>query len=207
MTQMMTESTDTARVQNTARRKNTKKNETAVPVEAPAAVVVEQPAEEPAEAHVKETKPAAKRELKPTDYVTVRNGFNGKLVYKSRGTGEVYAWDRFGAEQEMELRELKNARNSSRSFYENNWFMFNDPEVPKWLGVSMYYKNSLDLDEIDDLFKDTPNEIEKALKNLPAGQKDTIAQRARELVKNDGIDSVSVIHVLERCLGITLLQR
>lgn len=206
MTQMNPESTTTACVPNAARRKTPRKTEAAAPAETPVAAVVEAPVAEPAKPNVEEKK-VAKRELQATDYVTVRNGFNGKLVYKSRGTGEVYVWDSFGAEQEMELRELKNARNSSRSFYENNWFMFMDPDVAKWLGVSMYYKNSLDLDEIDDLFKDTPNEIEKALKNLPAGQKDTIAQRARELVKNDGIDSVSVIHVLERCLGITLLQR
>lgn len=206
MTQI-TETTDSARVQNAAKRKNVKKNVAAAPAESPAAAIVEAQSVEPVQEENAVTKKVYKRELQPTDYVTVRNGFNGKLVYKSRGTGEVYVWNSFGAEQEMELRELKNARNSSRSFYENNWFMFDDPDVPKWLGVSMYYKNSLDLDEIDDLFKDTPNEIEKTLKSLPVGQKDTIAQRARELVKNDGIDSVSVIHVLERCLGITLIQR
>ncbi len=144
-------------------------------------------------------------ELKPEDYVTVRNGFNGKLVYRSRNTNEVFIWDGLGAEQEMELRELKHARNTARGYFINNWFMFDDPAVPEWLGVSMYYKNALELDDIDGLFEMTPTEIEKTIRALPTGQKETIANRAKELLRTgDKIDSIRVIHALERSLGITL---
>lgn len=146
-----------------------------------------------------------KPELKPEDYVTVRNGFNGKLVYRSRNTNEVFIWDGLGAEQEMELRELKHARNTARGYFINNWFMFDDPAIPEWLGVTMYYKNALELDDIDALFEMTPAEIEKTIKSLPAGQKETIANRAKELLrKGDKIDSLRVIHALERSLGTVL---
>lgn len=152
-----------------------------------------------------DTVPAIRKEFKPEDYVTVRNGFNGKLVYRSRNTNEVFIWDGLGAEQEMELRELKHARNASRAYFANNWFMFDDPAVPDWLGVGMYYKTALAVDEIDALFEMSPAEIENTLRTLPAGQKETIANRAKELVRaGEKIDSVRVIHALERGLGITL---
>ena len=47
------------------------------------------------------------KEVDPNQYVTVRNGFQGRLVYKSKRTGERFVWDSFGAEQDMELSELK----------------------------------------------------------------------------------------------------
>ena len=58
-----------------------------------------------------------KETLDPDTLVTVRNGFQGILVYKSKKTGEKFVWETFGAEQEIELKELKNAKNSSKTFF------------------------------------------------------------------------------------------
>lgn len=200
----MTQTIDTAEVVRkpaTGRKKTTTAKKTAdAPAITPAA-----PVEVKAAVQTVNTTVQKKAELKPEDYVTVRNGFNGKLVYRSRNTNEVFIWDGLGAEQEMELRELKHARNTARGYFINNWFMFDDPAVPEWLGVSMYYKNALELEDIDALFDMTPVEIEKTIRSLPAGQKETIANRAKELLRTgDKIDSIRVIHALERSLGITL---
>ena len=40
-----------------------------------------------------------KKDLSPTMIVTVKNGFNGTLVYKSKRTGELFIWDAFGSER------------------------------------------------------------------------------------------------------------
>ena len=66
------------------------------------------------------TQKLSAKEVDTTQYVTVRNGFQGRLIYKSPRTGEKYVWEEFGAEQDMELRELKNARNSAKKFFMNN---------------------------------------------------------------------------------------
>lgn len=78
-------------------------------------------------------------------FITVRNGFQGRLVYISTRTGERYVWDSFGAEQELELRELRNAKNSNKKFFVNNWFIFEEEWVIDYLGVGQFYKNSLKL--------------------------------------------------------------
>ena len=149
---------------------------------------------------------AAQRELKPDSYVTVRNGFNGRLVYKTRKTGERFVWEDFGAEQDMEIQELKNAKNSYKSFFEENWFML-DPDVIAYLGVERYYKDALTIDGMDALFNMDADEVKKKVSRLSNGQKATIAYRAKQMIRDKQIDSLRVIGALEASLGIQLMDR
>lgn len=148
-----------------------------------------------------------KKNLDPNMIVTVRNGFQGTLVYVSRKTHEQFVWDSFGDEQDMDLQELKNARNSEKGFFENNWFLIDDPEVIEYLGVSKFYKNALSYDGFDEIFKKTPKEIEAAVSVLSDGQKESVAYRARRLIESKDIDSLKVIDTLEKSLGIELIER
>lgn len=66
-------------------------------------------------------KPVTPKDIDPSTLVVVKNGFQGKLIYKSPRTGERFAWDSFGSEQELELKELRNAKNSAKKFFMNNW--------------------------------------------------------------------------------------
>lgn len=151
------------------------------------------------EVHVKEP-------LDPHSFITIRNGFNGRLVYVSKRTGERLVWDEFGSEQDMELQELKNAKNSARAFFENNWFMIDDPEVIAYLGVERYYKNALRFDSFDELFSKSPEEIKERVALLSAGQKASVAYRARQLIAAKKIDSIRVIEVLEESLSAELIS-
>ena len=164
------------------------------------------------ETSVLSKKDEVKRELLPKDvddsqYITVRNGFQGQLVYKSRKTGELYIWSEFGDEQEIELRELKNAKNSSKDFFVNNWFMFNDSWVVDYLGVRQYYKNAITIDEFDSLFSLPASELKKALLEMTDGQKKSVAYRATELITDKKIDSISTIDTLEEVLNVELIER
>lgn len=141
------------------------------------------------------------------EYVTVRNGFQGKLVYISKRTGERFVWSDFGDEQEMELIELKNAKNSSKKFFTNNWFMFDEEWIPKYLGVSQYYKYAIGIDDFDDLFDLSPDEIYDRISKLSIGQKRSVAYRARMLIADGGIDSNRVIKALEKALETDLVEK
>lgn len=148
-----------------------------------------------------------KRNLNPNMIVTVKNGFHGKLIYKSRRTNEIFEWESFGDEQDMDLQELKNAKNSSKAFFTNNWFLIDDPEVLDYLGVSQYYKYALSSATFDDLFNKSVDEINEIISHLSAGQKKTVAYRAKELIANETIDSIKVINALEDSLSIELIDR
>lgn len=145
--------------------------------------------------------------LSPNTVVTVKNGFNGRLVYRSKKSGDKYVWEEYGDEQEFDLQELKNAKNSSKAFFINNWFMIDDPEVISYLGVEQYYKNALDCDELLDLIDNEPEKIGEAIEKLSYGQKESVKFFARRLVGEGSIDSVKAIKALEDALNIELSER
>lgn len=165
-------------------------------------------AERPA-AEVSETtkKPVVPKEIDPNQIITVRNGFQGRLVYKSKRTGERWSWESFGAEQDMELSELKNARNSNKKYFINNWFMFDEDWVIDYLGMRQYYKNSLNIQDFDQLFKKPVGEIEDIISKLSEGQRKSVAYHAKQLIAEEEIDSNRVINTLEKCLGVELVER
>ena len=151
-------------------------------------------------------KPVAKK-VDPHEMVTVRNGFQGRLVYISKKTGERFIWEEFGDEQDMEVGELRNARNSSKAFFENNWFMFDDQWVIDYLGLNKYYRYALKIEDFDEAFEKDPEELEKIINDMTAGQKKSMEYRARALIADGGIDSNKVISTLEKCLNTQLVER
>lgn len=140
-------------------------------------------------------------------YVTVRNGFQGRLVYISKHTGERFVWDEFGAEQEMELRELKNAKNSCKKFFENNWFMFDEDWIVDYLGVQRFYRNAVRIEDFDEIFKKDASAIAQIIGDMSDGQKKSAAYRARVLIAEGAIDSNKAISTLEESLGVELIER
>lgn len=149
------------------------------------------------------------KEIDANQYITVRNGFHGRLVYVSSRTGETFIWDEFGGEQEIELRELRNVKNSAKRFFTDNWFMFNEEDdwVLDYLGVRQYYKNALNVDVMDEIFDLSPSEILKRVPQLSEGQKRSLSYEARVRIANEDVDSIKVIRALETALGTELIER
>ena len=156
---------------------------------------------------VKVDKPIVAKDIDIHQYVTVRNGFQGKLIYKSQKTGEHFVWDGFGTEQEMELLELRNAKNSAKKFFTNNWFMFDEDWIVDYLGLKQYYKHAIKIEDFDDVFKMSPSEIRDTVTALSNGQKKSVAYRAKILISEGEIDSNKAINALEESLGIELIEK
>lgn len=154
-----------------------------------------------------QTKPLVAKDIDIHQYVTVRNGFQGRLIYQSQKTGEHFVWDGFGTEQEMELLELRNAKNSAKKFFENNWFMFDEDWVVDYLGLKQYYKHAIKIEDFDKIFEMSPAEIKKVVSSLSNGQKKSVAYRAKRLIAEGEIDSNKAIAALEDSLGIELVER
>lgn len=155
----------------------------------------------------KTVKPIVPKDIDPEQYVTVRNGFQGRLVYVSKHTGERFVWDQFGSEQEMELRELKNAKNSYKKFFENNWFMFDEDWIVDYLGVQRFYRNAVRIEDFDEIFQKDAKTISEIISDMSDGQKKSVAYRARVLIADGAIDSNKAITALEESLGVELVER
>lgn len=156
-----------------------------------------------------EVKPIIPKDIDVNQLINVYNGFQGSLIYRSQRTHETFVWDSFGDVQEIELRELRNAKSSAKKFFINNWFMFNEEDswVIDYLGVGKYYNNALTLEDFDDLFEKSSSEVEKTISGLSDGQKKSVSYRARQLIAEGKIDSNKVISSLEKSLGIELIER
>ena len=154
-------------------------------------------------------KPVVAKDIDLNQLIPVRNGYQGRLVYKSPRTHEKFVWPEFGSEQMIELLELRNAKNTYKKYYANNWFMFDEEYswVIDYLGLGQYYKYALTIDSFDDLFQKSAAEIEKVVAKLSAGQKSSLSYRARQLIAEGEIDSNKAIAALERSLGVELIER
>jgi len=161
---------------------------------------VTEPAPKPAKAIIP-------KDIDPDQYVVVRNGFQGTLVYRSRRTGEKFRWEEFGDEQEMSLSELKNAKSSNKKFFINNWFMFDEPWIVDYLGMGQYYKYAIKIEDFDNIFTMPADEIKRTIAELSAGQKKSVEYRARVLLQAKEIDSNKTIAALEEALGVELIER
>lgn len=145
----------------------------------------------------------------PNMYIPVRNGYHGILVYESSKTHEVFIWNEFGDTQEMELKELRNAKNTMKTFFVNNYFMFDEEYswVIKYLGVTEFYKNAIGIDGFDELFTKSPNEIKNVVSTMSDGQKKSLYYCVKEKISNGEIDSFRTIKALEESLGTILIDK
>jgi hypothetical protein len=145
--------------------------------------------------------------IDPNTIVPVTNGFQGLLVVKNRRTNDTFIFEEFGDVQDMTYGDLKAIRSSDRAFFENNWLLFDDPEILDALDVTKYYSKALSISGFDDLFEKEPNEIKRIIAGLSKAQRRSVAYKARNMIILNELDSLKVIDVLEESLGIKLLER
>ena len=107
----------------------------------------------------------------------------------------------------MEIGELRNAKSANKKYFINNWFMFDEPWVTDYIGMSQYYKFAIPIDEFDKFFDKPAAELEKAVSKLSSGQKQSVAYRAKQLIADGTIDSNRAIAALEKALGVELIER
>lgn len=150
------------------------------------------------------TKPMVKKQRDMNEMVSVVCITNTPLVYESKNQiGYRIDWDGFLQENWIEYKELINMRNSQRAFFEKPWIIC-DWDVLVDLKVDQYYKNIIDLENLEGLFEKSPEELEKTLKVVPNGIKTLIVDKAFELRREKRLDSISIIETIENTLKIDL---
>jgi len=138
------------------------------------------------------------------ELIPVINITNYKLTYVSRtSTGYQIDWDGYKDENYIEYKELINMRNSQRLFFEEPWIMC-PWDVLVDLKVDKYYKNIIDLDDLDSLFTKNSDDLKKILQIIPNGIKKLIIDRAFELRRDKKLDSLNVIETIEKTLNVDL---
>jgi len=148
-----------------------------------------------------------KKTVKDSDSVDVRSCVVGRLTWKSAKTGYKVIWDEFGTSNPMTVEELRDMRNGSRKFFENNWVVVegdNAEDVLKYLQIDKYYKDFASIEDIDVIFEYDPDEAEAVVKKFGYGLREVVARRASTLKSEGALDSVKMIEAIERATGFTI---
>jgi len=147
-----------------------------------------------------EVKQTIKREIPKfslDELVRVISLRNNKLTYVSKSQiGYQLEWDEYGSEQWIEYRELMSMKNSQTAFFKKNWILC-DYDVLQSLRVDQYYKDMIDLENIDSIFNLTPEEIEQVISVSSVGIKQIILDKALEFYKSERLYDSRIIKMLK----------
>lgn len=147
----------------------------------------------------------AVKKITNSTMIECKNGVHGPLIYiSSRTAGYMVEWEEFGEVQEIEYGELVAMRGSQPRFFRDNWILIEDADVLKQLGVSQHYRNSLTTENFDEVFHWSASKIRSDVPKMSEGMRDSIRMRAKELMKQDGLDSRAVIKALNDVLHCDL---
>jgi len=163
--------------------------------------------EAPVRSAKKAVKPRVRKSLDPNMYVPVKNGFHGRLIFRDKVTGEQYEWSEFGDEIDLTLNTLQKARSGQRRFFEDNWFLIDDPEVIEFLNVGQYYKNALNFDEFESIFDLGKDELIQKVQALSDGQKRGVIYIAKQKIESGVLYDLNVIKALEETLDVDLIEK
>lgn len=158
-------------------------------------------------AETSQPKKVTRKPVKLTDLVRVESCFYGELVYISRKTGYKTVWNGFGSSDYLTVEDLMAMRNGQRGFFENQWIVLtgdNADDVIEFLQLERYYQQINSLDDIDNLFHCSADEIPGVLARFSPAAKETIARRAYDLVMQKELTDINMIHALEEATGFEL---
>lgn len=154
----------------------------------------------------RKTEPQITKQYADHDLILVKNGTAGELVYIAPRSGVTYMFDVFGDEQEIPFGELKATRMGNyATFFKRQWFLIDDKEAIKQLGIEKYYNNQLTFDELNGIFDLKEDEIREKFKNMSDDQKNTLGFLTVKKMKNKEITDLNIIRLLEDLLHAQIL--
>lgn len=139
--------------------------------------------------------------------VTVRNLTGGKLVYVSKHLqGYTVEWEKFGDEVPMEMSELYYMKNTDSKFFKENWIEV-DINVLRDLHMEQYYKETISIDEILNMFDLEPSSLIEKVKKQSRDVKNAIGLKAIEMIDAGQLTDINVISALEEAINCELYKR
>ena len=152
--------------------------------------------------------PIAKREYAPDEDIKCVSVCAGELLMIGKKTGILYKWENYGDTTYVEYQDLKaEAYNSKSGYIYSPLFMIEDEELlatREFAKVAESYKNTINAEEIDDLFGLTTQQFRSQLKKLPKGIQNTVKVIARDKIESGQLDSIQKIKILDEVLGTDL---
>lgn len=161
---------------------------------------------------------AAKPEkVRLDDSVLIRTKSNtfGQLVYINKRTGDRIEWSSFGEEQPISMGDLRAMRGTQNAFFTDNLIVITGCEDDRYpdltpediydaLMVSKYYKNIIDPDHFESIFRMSEREIRERISMLSKNAKLNLVVALNKSIETGRLDSLRKIKLFEELLGCEL---
>lgn len=148
-------------------------------------------------------KESTARKFKDGDEISVMSGINGRFIHMTP-SGKEYVYGGFGQIREMRYEDVRSLRELYRSVLDDGWLVILNKDLIDEYGYQDMYDNVLTPHNINQVFKMSPTELNNFIDKLPRGMKTTLVDRAREMVKENQLDSLGVITTIEEKMDISL---
>lgn len=145
-----------------------------------------------------------KVEIDRNELVPVRSARYGNLVYISKRSADRFEWAEYGDVEYVSVGELITMKSTQPRFLRDAWVIIDDEEAVEFLGLSDMYEDLFEIGDLDEFLDKPYNEMEKLLDIMPKGYKDALANKARQLIEQEQLDSNRVIRLLEEKLEVDL---
>ena len=145
-----------------------------------------------------------KREFKDTDMIEVMSGINGQYTHHSSQTGRAFRFKGFGQVVKMPYAEIITLRNFHPNVLESGWIVILDNEVVEDFGLSEKYKNIITKENVNGIFKKSPEELESFIRSLPSGMRITLIDLAKKAYKKGELSNIHIINVIQKLFNISL---
>lgn len=144
--------------------------------------------------------------LKNDDLVTIINNTGHDLIYVNENSGEQFTITGYGAEYDIEFKELKAMKSQQPAFIEKEWLIINDEQAVKQLGLKDYYLNKIMPKMVVNLLENDFDKLKEILINSKPQTKESFAKVIEEKIEKRQFNDYSKILDIENILGIKLIR-
>ena len=156
---------------------------------------------------VKEDKPVERKKSANIDtnsQILVRSVTKGGLTYISPKTGMQVTWDNYGTEEYIDYGEILTMKSSKPRFLTEPYLVIDDEEVAIKLGYKKMYDEMIDIDNLENFYKQSLEEMTEQIEKSPKGIKKLIGEEAASQMKDGNLNDIRKIKLLEEKLNIEL---
>ena len=153
-----------------------------------------------------------KSEIKFTEdtMVTIKNNTCGELIYINNKTGDIYRWNQHGDTCDIKIADLREMKNSQRTFYTKNKFSvigcvdnedIEPEEIINYIGIGQYFKADLSPDLYEVINSWSDDKIKEKIPNISISCKQNLIVMLSTMIENEEIDSIRKIRAFETALN------
>lgn len=139
-----------------------------------------------------------KKKFQQSDLIMCRSVTTGGLFLEGSKTKQLYQWNDYGDESEVEYRDLVAEVRLKSNFVFAPWFIVEDDDfIEEFPQLKQFYAQYLSVKDLREILNLPVSQMARRISELPQGAKESLRTLAASMIKSGAIDSVSKIKKLD----------